>query len=87
LQASLADVGELFVSDNIAEVAVVWNDWRRGVLQAAVQERLLPAMLSELKARLTANAIETVLLQMQDRCVAGACSVHVCSGCLVLAVM
>jgi hypothetical protein len=38
------------------------------VLQAAVQERLLPAMLSELKARLTATAIETVLLQVQDRC-------------------
>jgi hypothetical protein len=68
LQASLVDVGELFVSDNIAEVAVVWNEWRRGVLQAAVQERLLPAMLSELKARLTATAIETVLLQVQDRC-------------------
>jgi hypothetical protein len=61
-------VGELFVSDNIAEVAVVWNEWRRGVLQAAVQERLLQAMLSELKARLTATAIETVLLQVQDRC-------------------
>ncbi|WIA22113.1 hypothetical protein OEZ85_004454 [Tetradesmus obliquus] len=65
--ASLADVGELFVSDNIAEVAVVWNDWRRGVLQAAVQERLLPAMLAELKARLTSNAIETAMLQVQDR--------------------
>jgi hypothetical protein len=61
-------VGDLFVSDNVAEVAVVWNEWRRSVLQVAVQERLLPAMLSELKARLTANAIETVLLQVQDRC-------------------
>lgn len=61
-------MGELFVSDNIAEVAVVWNDWRRGVLQAAVQERLLPAMLAELKARLTSNAIETAMLQVQDRC-------------------
>lgn len=67
LQATLVDVGELLVSDNVAEVAAEWNNWRKQVLQEAVKDKLLPIMLAELRSRLTANAIDTVLGHVQDR--------------------
>lgn len=67
LQDLLRDIEELFVSDNMADVAHDWNAWRKDVLASAVRDKLLPQMLNELRARLTANAIDTVLGQVQDK--------------------
>lgn len=66
-QDILHEVEELFVSDNTADVSHEWNGWRREVLAAAVRDKLMPQMLSGLKAQLTTNAIDTVLGQVQDK--------------------
>jgi transcriptional accessory protein Tex/SPT6 len=63
----VADISEWLVSDNIAVVSGEWNQLRRDVLEMAVNKKLLPVLLQELRAKLTGNAIETTLFQLQDK--------------------
>lgn len=65
-QDPVAFLGEVYVSDNVSEAADAWNKWRREVVDYAVNEKIVPALLQELRTHLTATAIETALTQVQD---------------------
>jgi len=74
-QDPIAFLGEVYVSDNVSEAADAWNKWRREVVDYAVNEKIVPALLQELRTHLTATAIETALTQVQDTYVITYCTV------------
>lgn len=60
------EISEVYLSDNTSDAALEWNKWRKEVVQYSVRDKIVPALLQELRTHLTANAIETTLTQVQD---------------------
>ena len=65
-QDPIAFLGDVYLSDNFSDAAVAWNAWRKEVVAYAVRDKIVPALLQELRTHLTSTAIETVLTQVQD---------------------
>jgi hypothetical protein len=57
---------EFYLSTAVSRLAQAWNALREATLREAVVGRLLPALATELRARLAANAREAALHAAQD---------------------
>ena len=66
LDAIIAPLQDLYVSDGIQETSQGWNDLRKEALKLAVEKYVLPSIRSETRRRLAADAMEVVLQETAD---------------------
>lgn len=66
LEAIIAPLQDLYVSDGIAESSQAWNDMRKEAMRLAVEKYILPAVRSEARRRLAADAMEVALQETAD---------------------
>lgn len=66
LDAIVAPLQDLYVSDGTEENSQVWNDMRKEALKLAVDKYVLPSIRSETRRRLAADAMEVVLQETAD---------------------
>jgi hypothetical protein len=45
MQDPVEMLGDVYLSDNLADAAQAWNEWRREVVDYAVREKVVPALL------------------------------------------
>lgn len=45
LQDPVEMLGDVYLSDNLADAAQAWNAWRREVVDYAVRDKIVPALL------------------------------------------
>ena len=66
LEAIIAPLQDLYVSDGTEENSQVWNDMRKEALKLAVEKYVLPSIRSETRRRLAADAMEVALQETAD---------------------
>jgi len=66
MEAIIAPLQDLYVSDGISESSQAWNDMRRDALRLAVEKYIMPAIRSETRRRLAADAMEVALQETAD---------------------
>ena len=66
LEAIIAPLQDLYVSSGLSEQSQAWNDLRKEALHMAVVKYVMPSIKSEVRRRLSADAMEVVLQETAD---------------------
>eukprot|EP00884_Botryococcus_braunii_P001188 jgi/Botrbrau1/1106/Bobra.0162s0007.1 len=66
MRSMMAQIIDNYLSNAVSSVGRAWDDIRKAVLEEAVSERILPALESEMRVRLLADAREVAAREAAD---------------------
>lgn len=67
LESIIAPLEDLYLSSGLSEQSQSWNDLRKQALRLAVVKYILPSIKSEVRRRLSADAMEIVLQETAEK--------------------